>query len=67
MSRIGLNVLGLLAVIAAAAYQFYLKDFLLVIGFNRVIEPLGNNNCQKIPELRACESESASKLIVHAF
>jgi len=60
MARVTLNVLGFLAAIAAAAYQFYIKDFLLIIGHNRVVESLGNDNCQKVPELRACE-----KIVIH--
>ncbi len=68
MSRVALNFLGLLAAIAAAVYQFYVKDFLILLGHNRVVESLGNVNCRKIPELRACESQFASKLIaVYGF
>jgi hypothetical protein len=51
-----LNVLAVLAALAAAFYQFYLKEMLFILGYNRVLESVGNKNCQKIPDLRACES-----------
>jgi len=56
MARIILNVLAILAALTAAFYQFYLKDLL----YNRLITPIGNEKCQKIPTLRACESEHVS-------
>ena len=55
-----LNVLAILAALTAAFYQFYLKDLLLLLGYNRLITPIGNEKCQKIPTLRACESEHVS-------
>ena len=57
MARIMLNVLAILAALTAA---FYLKDLLLLLGYNRLITPIGNEKCQKIPTLRACESEHVS-------
>ncbi|KXN90880.1 Serum paraoxonase/arylesterase 2 [Leucoagaricus sp. SymC.cos] len=58
MARMVFNALAVLAAIAAAFYQFYLKDVLVLIGYNRVIEPIGNKDCHHIPELRACEKIS---------
>ena len=49
-------MLAILAALTAAFYQFYLKDLL----YNRLITPIGNEKCQKIPTLRACESEHVS-------
>ena len=60
MARIILNVLAILAALTAAFYQFYLKDLLLLLGYNRLVTPIGNEKCQEIPTLRACESEHIS-------
>jgi hypothetical protein len=57
MARMVFNALALLAALAAALYQFHLKDILVILGHNRVAGFANNKNCRKIPELRACESE----------
>ncbi|KAI0051220.1 serum paraoxonase/arylesterase [Auriscalpium vulgare] len=50
------------AALVAAEYQFHLKPVLLNIGaIGRVIESVGNSDCQSILELKACE-----KLVLHA-
>ncbi|KAF5351735.1 hypothetical protein D9756_007674 [Leucocoprinus leucothites] len=58
MARIILNALAVLAALAAAFYQFYLKDMLVILGYNRVVQRIGNERCQKVPGLRACEKIS---------
>jgi hypothetical protein len=57
MSRIILNLFVVLLAIAAGIYQFYVKDLLNIIGYNRSVESIGNKNCQKVPELKACEGK----------
>ncbi|KAF9449175.1 serum paraoxonase/arylesterase [Macrolepiota fuliginosa MF-IS2] len=59
MSRVG-NIIALFAALLAAVYQFWFKEVLLIAGYNRVVESVGNKNCRKVPDLRACE-----KLVVH--
>lgn len=60
MARIILNVLAIVAALAAALHQFYLKDLFLFLGYNRLVVPIGNERCQKISTLRACE-----KIVLH--
>lgn len=63
MARAVLNVLALLLPIAAGVYQFYIKDFLVIVGYNRIVESIGNKNCHKAPELKACESKPFASYI----
>ncbi|KAF7782217.1 hypothetical protein Agabi119p4_1593 [Agaricus bisporus var. burnettii] len=55
MSRIAINLFVVLLAIAAGIYQFYVKDLLMVLGHNRIVESIGNQNCRKVPALKACE------------
>ena len=51
-----ITVLVALAAVLAGYYQFHLKETLKIMGFGRVIAPVGNTHCKTIPE-PACESE----------
>ncbi|XP_006460698.1 hypothetical protein AGABI2DRAFT_185052 [Agaricus bisporus var. bisporus H97] len=55
MSRIALNFFVVLLAITAGIYQFYIKDLMILLGYNRIVESIGNENCRKVPELKACE------------
>ncbi|KAI0045285.1 serum paraoxonase/arylesterase [Auriscalpium vulgare] len=53
---------AVLAGLLAAEYQFHVKPLLLNIGaIGRVIENVGNSDCERIPGLTACE-----ELVLHA-
>ncbi|KAF9482226.1 calcium-dependent phosphotriesterase [Pholiota conissans] len=62
LTRILVNALVVSVAVLAGFYQFYLKSLLLRTGISpaRVIQPLGNEHCKKIPKLQACE-----ELILH--
>ena len=47
---------ALVAGLLAAGFQFYVKPVLTIAGYNRVPQPVGNDNCHTVPELKACES-----------
>ncbi|KAF5370703.1 hypothetical protein D9758_002025 [Tetrapyrgos nigripes] len=55
-----ITILVLLVAIAAGLYQFYGVPLLTVIGYWRVVQPIGNTDCTTVPELKACE-----KIVVH--
>ena len=47
---------ALVAALLAACFQFYVKPVLTIAGYNRVLQPVGNDNCHIVPDLEACES-----------
>ena len=47
---------ALVAALLAAYFQFYVKPVLIIAGYNRVLQPVGNDNCHTVPDLNACES-----------
>jgi arylesterase/paraoxonase len=50
--------LGLLVAFLAAVYQVYVKSILAYTGVypNRIIENIGNDNCEAVKGLKGCES-----------
>ncbi|KAF8664369.1 hypothetical protein AX16_000741 [Volvariella volvacea WC 439] len=51
---------GLLAVLAGSIHHFYVKPVLKVLGIDRVVESVANQNCRYVPSLQACE-----KIVLH--
>jgi hypothetical protein len=52
MSWIALNVLVVLLPSPLAIKQLYIKNFLTIIGYNRIVEPIDNGSCRKYPGLK---------------
>ena len=54
--RVTLNILVVSIAIAGGFYQIYLKPLLHTLGYTRIIELRGNQDCKTVPVLQACES-----------
>lgn len=52
--------LSILVGIVAPIHHFYVKPTLQVLGLNREVDPVGNSNCTRIPQIQACESKSTA-------
>jgi len=68
-TRVAINTLVVLLAIAGGFYQLHLKPLLKTFGASpkRVIEPLGNEKCKAIPELKACESALCSNFRIMKY
>jgi hypothetical protein len=55
-----------LVAVLAAFYQLYLKDALATSGIypNRSVEAIGNDNCEVVKGLEACESNFLEHIVL---
>ncbi|KAF8160654.1 hypothetical protein B0H34DRAFT_697546 [Crassisporium funariophilum] len=55
-----LNSIAILIAVVGGSWEFFVKPRLALLGYGRVLEPIGNTDCKKIQELSACE-----KIVLH--
>lgn len=55
-----------LAAIVGGYYQFSLKERLKILGYGRVIVPVGNVQCTAYLDAKACESKFELFSFIHA-
>ncbi|KAF8482765.1 hypothetical protein DFH94DRAFT_729488 [Russula ochroleuca] len=60
MARAGLTFFALFTILIAVYFEFSLKARLSSLGVWRKVEPVGNQNCNKVETLQACE-----KIVLH--